>query len=928
MLRHFFSSILLFIFLSAQNLYTQEQVIPFYPNGTYNPTIPTSESILGFPIGSKPTRYDEIVNYLKILDEKSNEVQLVEFGKTYEGRSLYHLIITSENNFKKLNEIQNSISKLADPRKISSDKEVQTLIETTPAVAWMAYGIHGDELSSPDAAVQLAYQLAAGTDETTIKLKNELIILIDPNENPDGRERYLAQMQQWQGAVVNSDVQAIQHTGVWPWGRGNHYLFDMNRDWFLLVHPESRARVQTILKWNPQLLVDAHEMGSYDTYLFSPAGPPFNPNMNEFNFKWRNIFAKDQAKAFDKYGWSYYTREWNDEWYPGYGSGWSLYIGAVGILYEQAQTDGSIVKRPDGTHLTFHKAVHQQFVSSFANLATAANNRKELLKEYFQARKNDMTLKRNQPHCFVFIPEKNNSRLNSLIEKLLLQNIEVNILEKELNVSNLRGYWNNQPVNKRLPKGTYIINLDQPMGRLAKTILEFDPRMDTQTLERERKKLEKNKQSEMYDVTAWSLPIAYGVESYWTDKKITGPLTQIEKVTTINGEIINPKPVYGYLFEYYDDAAVVALSILLEKGYKVRSARETFEIEGRSYSRGTLLIRLVENPLTIVDEIQNIAKKTGVTFYGVNTALSTKGSDLGGNDFVLLEYPRTALVTGSQISTGSFSTLWHLLDYRLKQRISIVTTDGLANYDLRKYNVLIFPSSNSPQTYNQILGKDGISKIKKWIENGGTLIGIGNAAAFLADTASGMSKVRLRHQALNELNLYDEAVTAELSYEKIKIDSVKIWSKTEIEKSEEEKKVAVPDIKSLERQDEFLRLFMPRGAIMSVDLDDEHWLTFGLSKKTAAIMFTSNAFLSKSPVQTPARFSDYKNLRISGLLWPEAKERWQRTAYLTRESMGSGQIILFAGEPIFRGYFHSTERLFLNSLLLGPGWGTSRTVEW
>ncbi len=926
MLKHLLLLLSVLLILTNTSSFAQERNLPFYPNGTYNTNIPTPESFLGFPIGSKPTRYDAIVNYLKILDGKSNEVQLIEFGKTYEGRSLYHLIITSENNFKKLTEIQNSISKLADPRKISSDKEVQTLIETTPAIAWMAYGIHGDELSSPDAAVQLAYQLAAGTDETTIKLKNELVILIDPMENPDGRERYLAQMQQWQGEVINSDAQAIQHTGVWPWGRGNHYLFDMNRDWFLLVHPESRARVQTILKWNPQLLVDAHEMGSYDTYLFSPAGPPFNPNMNEFNFKWRNTFAKDQAKAFDKYGWNYYTREWNDEWYPGYGSGWSLYIGAIGILYEQAQTDGSIVKRPDGTILTFHKAVHQQFVSSFANLATAASNRKNLLSEFYESRKKDLNIKKGEPYSYVFIPDKNRTRLNNLIEKLMMQNIEVNVADKDIEVGNLFGYWNTKPVKKILPKGTYIINLDQPMGRLAKTILEFDPRMDTETLERERKKLEKNKQSEMYDVMAWSLPIAYGVESYWTDKKITGSLTQIKSLPTKTGAVINPKPTYGYIFEYYDDSAVDALASLLEKGYKVRSAKETFEIEGKSFSRGTILLRLIENPASLTDEIQNIAKTTGITIYGVNTALSTKGSDLGGNDFVLLEYPRTALVTGGQISTGSFSTLWHLLDYRLKQRISIITAEGLANYDLRKYNVLIFPSSNSPQTYNQILGKDGISKIKKWIENGGTLIGIGNAAAFLADTSSGMSKVRLQHQALNELSLYDEANAAEIKYENIKLDSLKIWGDTEIEKKQEDKKV--PDIKNLERQDEFLRLFMPRGAIMSVDLDEEHWLTFGLGKKTSAIMFTSNAFLSRSPVQTPARFSDNKNLRISGLLWPEAKERWQKTAYITRESMGSGQIILFAGEPNFRGYFHSTERLFLNSLFLGPGWGTSRTVEW
>lgn len=921
------SVFLFFFILSNPVLFGQQELHPFFHNGTYNETIPSPEAILGFSIGEKPVRYDETVKYLKFLAEKSPEVQIVEFGQTYEDRKLYHLIITSEENFKKLDEIKNAINQLADPRKLSSDAAAFSITEKTPAIAWMAYGIHGDELSSPDAAIQLAYQLAAGTDELIIKLKKELVILIDPMENPDGRERYLGQMQQWSGQIPNSDVQSIQHTSVWPRGRGNHYLFDMNRDWFLLVHPESRARVQTIVKWNPQLLVDAHEMGAYDTYLFSPARPPFNPNMNEFNIKWRETFAADQAKAFDKYGWSYYTREWNEEWYPGYGSGWSQYIGAVGILYEQARTDGSIVKRPDDTYLTFKESVHRQFISSMANLSTAADKRKELLKEYYLARKKDMSIKKGEPLSFVIIPDKNTTRINNLIDKLLMQNIEVRILEKDYNAQNLRDYWNSKPTSKNLPKGTYIISLDQPMGRLAKTILEFDPRMDSKTLEKERKKLEKNKQSTMYDVTSWSLPIAYGVECYWTNQKIQTNTALITNISQSAGNILNLRPAYGYLFEYEDDKAVDAVAVLLEKGYKIRSAKELFKIDNKSYSRGTILIRLNENPKLSSGELEIIAASTGITIHGVNTALSNEGSDLGGNDFVLLEYPKIAVVAGSHVGTGSFSTVWQLLDYRMKYRISILNIEGLGRYDLRKYNVLVFPSSNSPQSYNQILGKEGITGIKKWVENGGTLIGIGNAMAFLADTSTGMSKVRLRHQALNELTIFDNALELELKVSKIKIDSLAIWEG----KKEEKKKLdenKAPDIKTLERQDELMRVFMPRGTIMGLELDEEHWLTYGVSKKTAAIMYTEQAYLSRPPVQTPVRFSDYENIRISGLLWPEAKERWQKTAYVTREAMGSGQIILFAGEPNFRGYFHGTERLFLNSLFLGPGWGTSRPVDW
>ncbi len=919
-----------FLFLIFLLIYTkslsQSNKFEFYPDAIYNSAISTPKSIIGYDIGTEPLRYDNLIKYLKTLDEQSDEVKLVEMGKTYEGRSLFYLIITSKQNLDRIEEIKQNISKLADPRKIKKGDNVDYLIENTPAIAWLAYGIHGDELSSPDAAVQLAYHLAAGMDESTIKLKKELIILIDPIQNPDGRERYLAQMQQWKSEVANSDAQTIQHTGVWPWGRGNHYLFDMNRDWFLLVHPETQARVKTVLSWNPQLFVDAHEMGSYDTYLFSPAGPPFNPNMNEFNHKWRKIFSQDQAKAFDKYSWSYYTREWNDEWYPGYGSGWSLYIGAIGILYEQAQTDGSIIKRPDGTYLNFRDAVHHQFVSSISNLQTAANNRKLMLKEYYESKQNDLILKKGEPNSFIFVPDKNITRLNNLIEKLLMQNIEVNVLDEEIELKNLYGI-REKNVRKKLPKGSYIINLDQPMGRLAKTILEFDPRMDNETLERERKKLEKNKQSEMYDVTAWSLPIAYDVEAYWTDKKINKNIRLIQKVDKPANEIINQKPKYGYIFDYTDDSALKLVLDLLEKGYKLRSAREPFKVEGQSFGRGAILIRINENQNNIHQDILSLSEKTSIKIYGVNTALSSDGPDLGGNDFILLEPPKVGLITGSIINLGSFSTIWHLLDYKMNLRTSILNVEGLSYLDLRKYNILIFPSANNPQSLSQILGKEGINKLKKWIENGGTAVGIGNSAAFFADTANGISKVKLRHQALSELSIYEDELKRELGIANIKIDSIKIWDFPDSLKNTSTKQ-QITDIKTLEREDEYLRTFMPRGAILSLNLDTEHWLTFGMKYKTSAIIYSPNVFLSRPPVQTPARFENFENLRLSGLLWTEARQRWQRSAYLTRESSGNGQIILFAGEPAFRGYFHATERLLLNSIILGPGWGTSKLVEW
>ena len=203
----------------------------------------------------------------------------------------------------KLDQIKEEIGLLADPRKLSGENQAKKLIETLPAIAWMAYSIHGDELSSTDAAMQLAYQLAAGTDTLTRRLKQNLVIIIDPLQNPDGRERFLSQVQSFSGNITSWDVNSLQHNGLWPWGRGNHYLFDLNRDWFALVHPESKGKIKAILEWNPQLVVDCHEMGAFDTYLFSPPREPFNPFWTSTIHKWWKKFSGDQAKAFDQYGW-------------------------------------------------------------------------------------------------------------------------------------------------------------------------------------------------------------------------------------------------------------------------------------------------------------------------------------------------------------------------------------------------------------------------------------------------------------------------------------------------------------------------------------------------------------------------------------------------------------------------------------------------
>ena len=907
-----FLCIILFYTLSAQDFL-------YFPEDEYNPEIETPEQVIGFEIGKRPIRHHEAIQYLKQLADNSPRVLFFESGKTYEDRLLSYVVISSQENIKNIEKIKNDIAVLADPRKSASFN-----FEKTPGVAWMMYSIHGDELSGTDAGIQLAYQLAAGTDEKTQKILGDLIVGIDPLENPDGRERYLAQMQQWKANIVNSDAQTIQHTGVWPHGRGNHYLFDLNRDWFILAHPESRARVRAINEWHPQLVVDAHEMGGYDTYLFHPPREPINRNIVDKVRKWWNVFSNDQSEAFDQFGWSYYTREWADDWYPGYGSSWPAYSGAVSILYEQAGTDGTEIKKPGDKLSTFKDAVHRQFISSMANLTTAAENRIDLIKDFQKTRQQALANK----GAYYILPGNNPSRLNKLVDRLMIDGIEVYQVSKSIKLKNARNYFDAEKTTVTILADAYVVPLNQPMGNLVKAIFEFDPRMKNSVLQKEYERLEKGIGSHLYEVSAWNMLMAYDLVAYFSEMNPKNSLMQVvDDIVRTEGQFHNADGATAYICEYSDDNSILALLSMFDAKLKIRTAREPFEINGKKYQRGALLLRVNENPENLPEILNKIVQDDQVEIYGVKTMRIQEGSDLGGREFRLLDAPRIALFTGPDLSGNNIGATWYLLDHELKLRFSLLNHDFLSRFDLRKYNVLILPDTwGNPDVYNNILGKSGIKKITDWVKDGGTLIAFGNSAAFLADSSTGLSQVKLKRQSLKELQLYEDALENEKRWQR-KIDSLTVWENTQAAGKKKEKSDQT-ELKLLEEADKRGRLFQPRGTIFRIDLDEEHWLNFGLNDKVPAILYSSYAFLAKRPVQTAGRFSESNQLRLSGLLWPEANDRWANTAYVTREAKGKGQIILFADEPNFRSYFYGTGRILINAMLLGPGMGTRTVVDW
>jgi len=923
----------------------------FIEEASLNPAIPAPESIIGYAVGSAAVRYPALVRYLHALAEASERVTLTDYGQSHEGRTLYYLTITSPANHKRLDQIKESCAKLSDPRKLEGPQPDQ-LIDTMPAIAWLNYSIHGDELSSTDAAMYIAYHLTAAQDEATAKLLDQVVVHINPLVNPDGRERYLSHLEQLTGVVSSPDYQSMQHQALWSRGRGNHYLFDLNRDWLVHIQPEVRALAEAILAWNPHLLVDSHEQNAYDTYLFDPPRTPINPQLSVKVLDWRKRFSADQAQAFNRYGWSYYTRDWYSEWGPVYTNAWANLQGSIGLLYEQARVDAASIKHPTGEEVTYRETVHHHIVSSLTNLKTLCANRREILRDFLADRQWAISQQEPPGEVFLLPPSEDMFRWKRLVELIKRQGIEVEFALASFEAEDVADIWANKLQRQSFPKGTLVAHCRQPHRRMLAALCEFDPHLEDSFLQEERKELENRRQTLLYDITSWNLPMAFGLEAYWAKNLPNVKLSCEPSEPAQDLHKLDKKSSYGYLIDFRS-SNIYPLLVRLWHGLPAhetsakmaephkchpRIATKPFKIEGRQYKAGTVLLRCHENPDDLLEILRKSACDFAVDIHGVDSALCEDGPDLGSRKFELLAAPRVAIASQWPIQSTSFGSIWYLLDYHLRLRCSPINIQSINHIDLRKYNVLVLPDSGGLE---RVLNKEALEKIKRWIEGGGTLIAIGDSAAWACDKDRGLSSVRLRRDVLDKLEEYQEAVKLEKGARDVKVDPNQIWAvppaaeqttkkpeteKSETEKPEESKAKVVSE--KLQRADEWSRLFSPRGTFVTGMVNIEHWLGFGLDLRVPVMLWGSNAFMSKHPVSTVVRLAEKDKLRLSGLLWPEAKERLADTAYATVESIGQGQLILFATDPTYRMWLPAVQRLFLNAILLGPGMGTSQPLPW
>ena len=911
--------------------------------GNYIPTIDHPNKFLDFNYGDRVANHSQISNAILRWSEQSNKIKVIEYAKSHEGRPLYVAFISSSENLNNLDEIKNQITKLSDPR-ITSNTEANSIIENIPAVAWMAYSIHGNETSGADAALGIIYHLISSTDLEITNMLEDMVVIIDPMMNPDGRDRFAKSLEQYRGTAPNFDDQSLIHTGDWPYGRTNHYYFDLNRDWFYLTQPETQGRVKLINQWRPQILVDGHEMGAQDTFMTGPPREPINKNIDRDLIKWGNVFAQDQAEAFDKKNWRFYTGEWHEDLYPGY----SFYVqfrGTLGILYEQSRMAEDGVRRPEGTIQSYKESVHHQFVSTLVNLKTLGINSKAMYQDYWDARKYNVS--KNSKYAnqtYVILPTKNNGRLNALAEKLQAQDIELFTNERSIIVKSATTQSGENITNYVLPKGSLVIPNQQPEAPLISAILEFDADIDKSVLIEERQESLRDGSSIMYDTTAFNFSMMFGLNAITVDEKISNNLNKWVKGSS-QSEIGKDSLIWATDGE--DDRSVAFAARLMEQNIQVRIIDKKSFLSGHELSRGSVAVLQMDNPNIndLSSKISHIGSDLEISIVSIESGFGQELlPDWGGRHFRLLEKPQVAILGHSSFNSYDVGVSWWSLDHHLGIRHSLLNGSFAGYADLRRYNVIIMPSGYLEMSDYEV------NALNDWIKQGGTLIAHNNSSRFIAsnETLGGVMQLQDVLDKSNDYNfdLLREiyALNDDLNKEAVLKNTLDLeinypWELNETNYSEDE----------LKNRDKWQSIFMPSGAFVAGRTDQKHWLTFGTPETLPLLYGNYPILMTDKNAEAPIRIGELVDnpdinefrsinwstlpagkdikVRMSGLIWPEAAQRIANSAYLTRERVGKGQIILFAGEPNFRGSTRGTNRVWLNAIVYGPGLGTSPKID-
>ncbi len=819
----------------------------FLPDSvTYNPAIPKPKDIIYHEVGEWHITHDRLVNYMKaVAIAAPDRIKLETMGLTYESRPQVLLIITSPKNHQRLEEIRQQHIKLTDP---SQSASVNSDFIGMPVVVWIGHSIHGNEPSGSNAALLSAYYLAAAQGKQMDELLENVVILFDPSFNPDGLQRFSTWANQHKSKNLVSDPNSREFNEVWPGGRFNHYWFDLNRDWLPTVHVESQNRVAWFQKWKPNILTDHHEQGSNATFFFQPGVPSrVNPLTPEKNQELTAKLGKFHAQYLDRIGSLYFTKENYDDFYYGKGSTYPDVQGCIGILFEQASSRGHLQQTANGL-LSFPFTIRNQFVTALSTLEGA----KVLRKEFLSFQRNFYNESANRAAAYpvkgyLFGDKNDLSKTFHFAEMLKRHQIQLNHLPDN---------WKGDEYEK---DAAYMVSLNQPQHSLIRAIFE---------------KTLTYKDSLFYDITAWTMPLAFGLPyTELTTPPVMG--SKVESLTTPKQNIIGGKSEYAYLMEWDELYAPAALNELLTAGLIIKVATNKFDMAvsggNRKFDYGTILIPVKmqsQGAETVAVMLSALTEKYRLKVYSLSSGGVSSGSDLGSNKFVVISKPSIAMITGVGANPTDAGEVWHLLDQRMNMPATHLEQGVFNRIDLNKYNTLIMVGGNYTE-----LNKE---KLKAWVQSGGTLILTEEAVSWAAQ--NGISEVKFKKT-------------------KAPVDSTQKLSYTDREQIDGAQQI--------------------NGAIFGAEIDLAHPLAYGYNQMTVSLFKANKVFMekSKNPYATPFYYGS-KPLQ-SGWVSKENGDVIKNSAAVIVSTVGNGRVINIADNPNFRAFWLGGSKLFMNAIFFG-----------
>lgn len=844
-----------------------------FAQGTFDPAIPTLTATVGHAPATRITSPDEAYAYLKALVAAAPErTRMVQYATSWEGRPLYYVILSSPDNIARLDAIRADLANIAAGRASNG---------AALPVTWLAYGVHGNEISSTDAALMTAYHLLAAQDDAkAAKILRETIVVIDPMQNPDGRARFVNNFLASTGITPAADRQAAEHDEPWPSGRVNHYMFDLNRDWFTLSQPETRGKVAAIRSWNPVVVVDLHEMGGDESYFFSPAAQPFSPNLTQAQIRAYELIGRANAAAFDAMGEPYFTREVYDLFYPGYGDTWNAHQGAIGSTYEQASARGLVFERRDGTELTYADGVRNHFTTSLATAGAVADNPQRFLSDFAQYRAANASGAAGRG-TYVIDLSKRRWNAENLGRRLAAQGITVLRREGAASVC-----------GKSYPQGYLAVPQAQPAARLVKSLLDRDTPLPPDFLAEQERRRSQDLPHELYDVTAWSVGLMSGTDVTLCNAAASGEAlaadTPVAPVTEGSG-------TFAIAVPWTDSGQARLVALALREGIEGRVTDKAFTTAGREFPRGTVVFPAGDNTPETMARLRELAREVGAHTVALDSGWVDSGPNLGSESFVRLTLPRVAIAWDDGISQLSAGAMRYVLERRIGLPVTPIRTQRLGRADLSDYDVLLVPEGDP----SAVLGEAGMRTIRDFVRKGGVLVAIGDSLETFSGGDSPMLAVKREAALGRDPGAGGKDKDAGLA------EAVEIASDAEYREAIKDQQ-ALPDT-------------LP-GALLNVVAERDHFLSAGYDGGGVVLATGTQIFtpLDRADGVNVLRFAAPGNLIASGYVWDENRRQLAYKPYLMAQRQGRGLVIGFAHDPSTRAYLDGLDLVIANAVLVAP----------